>query len=84
MASHNSDSSTPASPIEGRAAPLALFSAPLPFVSCHLSYFDIKNLHFGENFMKIRPKLKTLSMFKGQFYVYSIFEVFIVEWDYIL
>ena len=34
--------------------------------------------------MKIRPKLKKkLSMFKGQFYVYTIFEVFIVEWDYI-
>ena len=27
---------------------------------------------------------KNLSMFNGQFYVYSIFEVFIVEWDYIL
>ena len=34
--------------------------------------------------MKIGPKLKLLSMFKGQCYVYSIFEVFIVEWDYIL
>ena len=34
--------------------------------------------------MKIRPKLKKLSMFNDQFYVYSIFEVFIVEWDYIL
>ena len=31
--------------------------------------------------MKIGPKLKKLSMFKGQFYMYSIFEVFIVEWD---
>ena len=27
---------------------------------------------------------KKLLMFKGQFYVYSIFEAFIVEWDYIL
>ena len=34
--------------------------------------------------MKIGPKLKKLSMFKDQFYVYPIFEVFIVEWDYIL
>ena len=34
--------------------------------------------------MKIGPKFKKLSMFKGQFYMYSISEVFIVEWDYIL
>ena len=34
--------------------------------------------------MKIGLKLKKLSMFKGQFYVYSVFEVCIVEWDYIL
>ena len=34
--------------------------------------------------MKIGPKLKNLSLFKGQFYVYSILEVFIVEWNYIL
>ena len=34
--------------------------------------------------MKIGPKLEKLLMFKGQFYVYSIFEVFIVEWHYIL
>ena len=34
--------------------------------------------------MKIRPELKKLLMLKGHFYVYSIFEVFIVEWDYIL
>ena len=27
--------------------------------------------------MKIGPKLKELLMFKGQFYVYSIFEVFL-------
>ena len=33
--------------------------------------------------MKIKPKLKKLPMFKGHFYMYSIFEVFIVEWDYI-
>ena len=34
--------------------------------------------------MKIEPKLKKSSVFKGQFYMYSIFEVFIVEWNYIL
>ena len=34
--------------------------------------------------MLIRPKLKKLSVFKGQFYVYSIFEVFIMDWGYIL
>ena len=34
--------------------------------------------------MKVWPKLKKLSIFKGQFYKYSIFEVLIVEWDYIL
>ena len=34
--------------------------------------------------MKSGPKLKRLSVFKDQFYVYPIFEVFIVEWDYIL
>ena len=34
--------------------------------------------------MKIGPKLKMLSMFKGQCYVYSIVEVFVVELDYIL
>ena len=34
--------------------------------------------------MKIGPKLKKLLVFKGPFYMYSIFEVFIVEWDYIL
>ena len=43
-----------------------------------------KTLHLGESFMKIGPKLKKLSVFKGQFYMYSIFEVFIVEWIYIL
>ena len=61
-------------------------ATPLPFLSCHLSYFNsrYKTLHVGGNFMKIRLKLKQLSMFKGQFYVYSIFEVFIVEWHYIL
>ena len=34
--------------------------------------------------MKIGPNLKMLSMFEGQCYVNSIFEVFILEWDYIL
>ena len=34
--------------------------------------------------MKTGPKLKMLSIFKGQCYVYSIFEVFIMEQDYIL
>ena len=58
------------------------WAAPLPFLSCHFN-FRHKALHFGENFMKIGPKLKKLSVFKGQFYMY-IFEVFIVEWDYIL
>ena len=28
-------------------------------------------LHFGENFVKIPPQLETLSIFKGQFKVYS-------------
>ena len=29
------------------------------------------------------PKVfEKLAVFKGQFYMYSIFEVFIVEWDY--
>ena len=63
-------------------------SCPLlpPLLSCPLSYLNSrhKTLHFGENFIKTGPKLKKLQMFKGQFYVYSIFEVFIVEWDYIL
>ena len=34
--------------------------------------------------MKIGPKLKHLPLFEDQFYVYSISEVFIMEWDYIL
>ena len=34
--------------------------------------------------MEIGPKFKKLSMFKDQFYMSSISEVFIVEWDYIL
>ena len=34
--------------------------------------------------MKIEPKIKKLSMFKGQFYVNSTYEVFIMEWDDIL
>ena len=78
--------SAPASPIWRGGPPLLPTpAASLPFLSCPLSNFDSKHktLHFGENFMKIGPKLKKLSMFKGQFYVYSIFEVFIVEWDYI-
>ena len=79
--------STPASPIWRGGPPLLPFpAAPLPFLSCLLSYFNSRHkiLHFGENFMNIGPKLKMLSMFKGQCYVYSIFEVFIVELDYIL
>ena len=61
-------------------------AAPLPFLCCHLSDFNSrhKTLHFGEKFMKIGQKLKKLSKFKGQLYMYSIFEVNIVEWDYIL
>ena len=79
--------SAPASPIWRGGLPLLPFpAAPLPFLSCLLSYFNFrhKTLHFGENFMKIRSKLKMLSMFKGHCYVYSIFDLVIVEWDYIL
>ena len=78
--------SAPASPLWRGGLPLLPFpAAPLPFLSCFLSYFNSrhKTLHFGENSIKIDPKLKMLSMFKGQCSVYSIFEVFIVEWDYI-
>ena len=78
--------SAPSRPIWRGGLPLLPFPAtPLPFLSCLLSCFNSrhKTLHFGENFMKIGPKLKTLSMSKGQCYVYPIFEVFIVEWDYI-
>ena len=68
--------------MEGRAAPLvlscrpsAVLKLPSDFNSRHKTLHD-----FGENFMKIRPKLKKkLSMFKSQFYVWSVFEVFIVE-----
>ena len=56
----------------------------LPKLSSVFQLQRHKTLHFGGNFMKIGPKLKKLSVFKGQFYMYSIFEVFIVEWDYIL
>ena len=66
---------------------LPLFpSAATALLKLPLSYFNSrhKTVHFDENFMKIGPKLKNLSIFKSQFYVYSIFEVFIVEWDYIL
>ena len=61
--------------------PLCPSKAALPYFN-----FRHKTLHFDENFMKIGPKLKNLSMFKDQFYVYSIFEVhvFITEWHYIL
>ena len=80
--------SVPAGPIWRGGPPLLPSSAaPLPFLSCILSYFNSrhKTLHFGEKFMKIRPKFKKKkSMFKGGFYMYSIFEVFSVEWDYIL
>ena len=79
--------SAPASPIWRGGPPLLpSIAAHLPFLSCPLSYFNSrhKTLHFGENFMKIGPKSKKLSVFKGQFYMYlySVFEVFIVEWDY--
>ena len=70
--------SVPASPIwRGRPPLLPSPATPLPFLSCPLSYFNSrhKTLHFGKNFKKIGPKLKKLSMFKGQFDVYSIFEV---------
>ena len=44
---------------------------------------DTRN--FGENFMKKSVQnFEKLSTFKGQFYVHSIFEAFIMEWDYIL
>ena len=79
--------SAPASPIwRGEPPLLPSMAVPLPFLSCLLSYFNFrhKTLHFGENFMKIGPKLRKLSVFQGQFYIYSIFEVLIVEWDYIL
>ena len=72
--------SAPASPIWSGVPPLLPSpAAPLPFLSCPLSFFNSrhKTLHFGENFRKIRPKLKKmLSMFKCQFHVYSIFEGF--------
>ena len=68
--------SAPASPLWRGGPPLLPFpAAPLPFLSRFLSYFNSrhKTLHFGENFVKIGPKLKMLSMFKGQCSVYSIF-----------
>ena len=79
--------SAPASPTwRGQPLLLPFPDTPLPFLSCLLSYFNSrhKTLHVDENLMKIIPKLKMLSMLKGQCYVYSIFEVFIVELDYIL
>ena len=75
--------SAPASPLWRSGLPLLPSPAiPLPFLSCCLSYSNSRHkpLCFDENFMGIRPKLKKLSMFKCQFYVYSIFEVFIVKW----
>ena len=77
----------PGSPIWRGGPPLLPFpAAPLPFLSCLLTCFNSrhKTLYFGENFMKIAPKLKIFSMSKGQCYMYSISEVFIVEWDFIL
>ena len=53
--------SASASPIWRGGLPLLPSpAAPLPFLSCPLSYFNsrLKTLHFGENFMKIGPKLK--------------------------
>ena len=51
----------PASPIRRGGLPLLPFLAtPLSFFSCLLYYFNSRHkiLHFGENFMKIRPKKK--------------------------
>ena len=56
-----SEISAPASPIWRGGLPLfPSTAAPLPFLSCPLSYFNSrhKTLHFGENFLKIGPKLK--------------------------
>ena len=53
--------SAPANPIWRGGPPLLPSpAAPLPFLSCPLSYFNSrhKTLHFGANFMKIGPKLK--------------------------
>ena len=43
--------------------PLLFPAAPLSFQSCPLPYFNYRHqtLHFGENFIKIGPKLKKLS-----------------------
>ena len=63
--------------IEGGAAPLAqeraaLLLSPaalLHFINCPLPYFKSrhKTLHFGENVMKIGPKLKKVFCFKVSF-----------------
>ena len=69
-------SSAPASPIWRCGPPLLPSSAaPLPFLSCPLSYFNSKHkpLHFAEKFHENRTQFKKLPMFKGQFYMYSIF-----------
>ena len=60
----------------GGSSLLPSSATPLPFLSCPLTYFNSrhKTLQFGENFMKIGPKLKKLiSMFKGQFYTYVLY-----------
>ena len=65
--------------MEVRAAPLALSCHPSALLKLPSVLFpDIKPYILG------KISWKKLSMFKGQFYVYPIFEVFIVEWDYIL
>ena len=71
--------------IVGQTTPLALSCLPLPILSCILPYFNSrhKTIHFGENFMKIGPKLKKLSVFKSQFYVYSSWGIY-CEMGYIL
>ena len=51
----------PASPIlRGQPTLLSSPAAPQPFLRCFLRYFNskYKTLHFGENFMEIRPKFK--------------------------
>ena len=75
--------------MEGWDAPLALFChlSTLPKAAlCLISTPDIKPYILGKISRQNWTKIKKLSKFKGQFYVYSISEVnvFIVEWDYIL
>ena len=55
------------------AVPLALSCCPSAFCTSPLPYFHSlhKNLHFGENFMKIRQKIKKFLMFTCLLYVPS-------------